>query len=466
KGLIWAGTDDGMIQVTEDGGKNWKNTSGNIKGMPRNGWVPQITASAHDPAEAFAVVNDYRQGDNAAYLFRTRDYGRSWQRIIDDTDVWGYVLCFVQDTEEPKLMFAGTEYGLYVSFDEGDTWNRWESGYPTVSTYDMVIHPREHDLVIGTFGRAVWILDDIRPLRSLASSGRSLLKSDLTAFDVPEAYLVSRKNLPGYYFYGDAMYRGQNREYGAMITFCTAADSGKVSIEISDQNGNVIRTMETNVTKGFNRFTWQLDRNPLPQVTYPSDRDQQQDSRARYFRGFRGMVSPGTYTVKLNLGSANSSAIVRVNPDPRMPTLDTDAIKGNHERAIAFGSGIDSLNEKLKVLTGVREAIANSEKLFPGNPDFAAAVSEVHKTVSEELASMDEAFRKRQEGLSARIGGYRVLLTASGPLTEQERKAVKDAEDALGEALKLIKGLTEGSWARYKARLKEVTLSGEAAILR
>jgi len=168
KGVIWAGTDDGMIQVTEDGGTNWKNTSQNIKGMPRNGWVPQVTASAHQAGEAFAVVNDYRQGDNAAYLFRTKDYGRSWQRIIDDTDVWGYVLCFVQDPVEPNLMFAGTEYGLYVSFDGGDNWNRWTSGYPTVSTYDMTIQPRESDLVIATFGRALWVLDDIRPLRALA----------------------------------------------------------------------------------------------------------------------------------------------------------------------------------------------------------------------------------------------------------------------------------------------------------
>ncbi|NLD63942.1 MAG: hypothetical protein GX646_08590 [Bacteroidales bacterium] len=466
KGLIWAGTDDGMIQVTEDGGKNWKNTSGNIKGMPRNGWVPQITASVHDPAQAFAVVNDYRQGDNAAYLYRTKDYGRSWQRIIDDTDVWGYVLCFVQDPEESKLMFAGTEYGLYVSFDEGDTWNKWESGYPTVSTYDMVIHPREHDLVIGTFGRAVWIIDDIRPLRSLASSGRNLLTNGLKVFEVPEAYLASRKNLPGYYFYGDAMYRGQNREHGAMITFYTAADSGKVSAEISDQNGSVVRTMEINAARGFNRFTWNLDRNPLPQVTYPSDRDQQQDSRSRYYRGFRGMVCPGTYTVRLSIGSENAITIARVNPDPRMPTMDTDAIKGNHEMAVAFGSRIDSLNEKLKILIRVREAIANSEKLFVHNPDFAAAISDTHKAVKEELEGMDKAFRERQEGLSTRIGGYRVLLTATGPLTEQEGKAVKDAEDALGEAQRLIKALTEGSWSRYVTKLKEVTLRGDAVIMR
>ena len=150
----------------------------------------------------------------------------------------------------------------------------------------------------------------------------------------------------------------------------------------------------------------------------------------------------------------------------RMPTMDTDAIKGNHEMAVAFGSRIDSLNEKLKIIIRVREAIANSEKLFVHNPDFAAAISDTHKAVKEELEGMDKAFRERQEGLSTRIGGYRVLLTATGPLTEQEGKAVKDAEDALGEAQRLIKALTEGSWSRYVTKLKEVTLRGDAVIMR
>jgi hypothetical protein len=163
-------------------------------------------------------------------------------------------------------MFAGTEYGLYVSFDAGDNWNRWTSGYPTVSTYDMTIQPREHDLVIGTFGRAVWILDDIRPLRALASSGKKLLGSELIAFDAPDAYLASTKNRPGYYFYGDAMFRGENREQGAMVSYYTSADSAKISAEIKDEAGNIVKTMDVSARKGFNRFTWRLDRNPLPSL--------------------------------------------------------------------------------------------------------------------------------------------------------------------------------------------------------
>jgi photosystem II stability/assembly factor-like uncharacterized protein len=466
RNIIWAGTDDGMIQVTRDGGQTWANTAPKIKGMPRNAWVPQITASVHNAEEAFAVVNDYRQGDNAAYLYRTKDLGKSWQRIIDDTDVWGYVLCFVQDPVESRLMFAGTEYGLYVSFDGGDNWNKWTSGYPTVSTYDMVIHPREHDLVIGTFGRAVWILDDIRPLRALASSGKKLLDSELAAFEIPEAYLASRKNLPGYYFYGDAMYRGHNREPGAMITFYTAADSAKVSVEIKDDADNVIKTQEINTVRGFNRFTWRFDRNPLPQVAYPSDRDQQQDPRSRYNRGFGGLVTPGTYTVTLTGSGKGSSASVRVNHDPRMEAPDSDAIRKNYERAVKFGARIESLNEKLKGISKVRESIANSEKLFQNNPGFAEAVSEKHKAVREELARLDEAFWRRQDGLSARINGYRSLLMASGVPSQQEEKGMADAVAAMEEAEKMLNEFLGGSWASYADALRKITLTGDTVILR
>lgn len=465
-GLIWAGTDDGMIQLTEDGGRSWKNTSQNIKGMPRNGWVPQITASAHDPREAFAVVNDYRQGDNAAYLFRTRDYGKSWQRIIDDSDVWGYLLCFVQDPAEPRLMFAGTEYGLYVSFDAGDNWNKWTNGYPTVSTYDMVIQPREHDLVIGTFGRAVWILDDIRPLRALASKGNRLLESSLEAFEAPEAYLASSKNLPGYYFFGDAMYRGENRETGAMISFFTAADSGKISAEIKDETGNVVKTMDISPSKGFNRFVWRLDRNPLPQVDYPSPQQQQQDQRSRSFRGFGGTVFPGIYTITLQGREGSSSTSVKVNHDPRMAPPDIEALRENHERIRLFGTRVESLNRSLRTLTSVRESLAKSEGLIKSNPGFAEEVSDIYKAVGEDLDRLDELFGRRPDGIAARINGYRTAVFATGTLTAQEEKAMNDAETALEEGEKQLKGFLEGSWARYTEKLKGISLPGDVIILK
>ena len=464
EGIIWAGTDDGMVQVTRDGGQSWENTALKIKGMPRNAWVPQITASAHDPEEAFAVVNDYRQGDNAAYLYRTEDLGRSWQRIIDDTDVWGYVLCFAQDPVEPGLMFAGTEYGLYVSFDGGDSWNRWTGGYPTVSTYDMVIHPREHDLVIGTFGRGIWVLDDIRPLRALAATGKKLLNSSLTAFEIPEAWMVSAKNLPGYYFFGDAMYRGENREPGALVSYYTA-EPGKVAVEIKDATGKLVKSTEWDATKGFNRVAWRLDRNPLPQATYPSGQ-QTQDPRARFYRNYGAPVIPGTYTVTLKKDTDSAETRVKVSADPRMAAPDTDALVKNLERAEAFGVRINALNEKLKYIGNVRESLAKSEELIARNPGFAEAMTAIQKTVKEELAGMDDVFGRRQDGLVSRINGYRSLLMASGVPSQQEEKGMTDAVAALEEAEKLIDGFMEGAWKEYAATLKKIDLTIDSVIIK
>ena len=464
EGIIWAGTDDGMIQVTRDGGQSWENTALKIKGMPRNAWVPQITASAHDPEEAFAVVNDYRQGDNAAYLYRTKDLGRSWQRIIDDTDVWGYVLCFAQDPVEPGLMFAGTEYGLYVSFDGGDSWNRWTGDYPTVSTYDMVIHPREHDLVIATFGRGIWVLDDIRPLRALAATGKKLLNSSLTAFEIPEAWMVSAKNLPGYYFFGDAMYRGENREPGALVSYYTA-EPGKVAVEIKDATGKLVKSTEWDATKGFNRVAWRLDRNPLPQATYPSGQ-QTQDPRARFYRNYGAPVIPGTYTVTLKKDTDSAETRVKVSADPRMAAPDTDALVKNLERAEAFGVRINALNEKLKYIGNVRESLAKSEELIARNPGFAEAMTAIQKTVKEELAGMDDVFGRRQDGLVSRINGYRSLLMASGVPSQQEEKGMTDAVAALEEAEKLIDGFMEGAWKEYAATLKKIDLTIDSVIIK
>lgn len=465
KGIIWAGTDDGMIQVTRNGGETWENTAPRIKGMPRNGWVPQITASVHNSEEAFVVVNDYRQGDNAAYLYRTKDLGRSWQRIIDDTDVWGYVLCFVQDPVEPALMFAGTEYGLYVSFDGGDTWNRWTSGYPTVSTYDMVIHPREHDLVIGTFGRALWVLDDIRPLRALAREGNRLLRSRIAAFETPEAYMVSLKNLPGYYFYGDAMYRGDNRETGAMISFY-AAEAGKVAVDIKDATGKTVKTTEIDAARGFNRFTWRFDRDALPQASYPTAQEQQDPRTARNYRNYGGMVIPGNYTLTMKKDGEAAETRVKVNPDPRMTAPDTDALKRNLARAEAFAIRINELNEKLKAIGDIRESLAKSDNLISRDPDFANAVSGIHKTVKEEFTRLNEAFSRRPDGLISRINGYRSIMMASGILSHQEEKAMSDAEGAMEEALKMVNGFIDRTWSDYTEALRKVTLTSDRVIIR
>lgn len=462
EGVIWAGTDDGRIQVTTDAGKTWENVAVNIKGLPRSCWVPQITASAYDPAMAFAVVNDYRQGDNSAYLYRTDNYGKNWKRIIDETDVWGYVLCFTQDPVEPKLMFAGTEYGLYVSFNGGDTWNKWTSGYPTVSTYDMVIQPREYDLIIGTFGRALWVIDDIRPLRALATEGQGLLENKLIAFNAPEAIMAATKNLPGYYFYGDAMFTGENRQPGAMISFYTSIDTGRVKVTITDSEEKEVRSMDVNAARGFNRIRWRLDRNPLPQAGI---QDQGDDPRLRYFRNTGGIAIPGNYKIRLSSGSNSSEADLTIKPDPRLPEQDFEAVRQNQIKAEVFSRGITDLNARLTELKKMKEEVAKCDELIEKQPLFAESVKKAQKTVKEAIAKVDEALNERPAGMLQRINGYRVLVMAAGSLSQQDEKSVADAEAALKEANTLINIFVEKEWKDYREALGKITLTGEEIII-
>ena len=319
KEVIWVGTDDGNIQVTQDGGQTWTNVRSNIRGFPSGAWVTQIHASRFNTSEAFAVVNNYRQDDDKPYLYHTEDMGATWRLLTRPSQVDGYCLSFAQDLFEPSLYFLGTEYGLYVSIDKGTTWNKWTQGYPTVSTMDMVIHPREQDLVIGTFGRSAWVIDDIRPFRALAQLGASsVFNKDVFVFPGPTAYQVHYRQASGTRFAGQAHYRGENRRGGAMVTFYIdeiekeGAVSDTLNVEVYDLEGNLLRNMRVAAKRGVNRFHWDTRINGTRWPTAPKPR------RADAPPPAGRMVMPGTYWVKVIHGNAADSVQVKVESDPRI----------------------------------------------------------------------------------------------------------------------------------------------------
>ncbi len=219
QGVIWVGTDDGNVQLTRDGGKTWTNLSSRIPGLPKEAWIPQITASRHKAGEAFVVANLYRMGsDLAPYIYRTTDFGQTWTRIMSEKEAKGYALCFLQDPTEPRLMFAGTEHGLWVSIDEGKTWTQWDNGMPAATpTMDLAIQEREADLVIGTFGRSLYVLDNIRPLRKLAATGGKILEQPLVAFEPSPAYQATYRGPQGYGKDAEDLYQATNRPAGAVL---------------------------------------------------------------------------------------------------------------------------------------------------------------------------------------------------------------------------------------------------------
>ena len=345
--VIWVGTDDGNLQVTMDGGLTWDNRIKNIKGVPDHTWVTQVTASLHDPAAAFVVFDDHRRNNWEAYVYMTKDFGLTWTRLAGDSDIDGYAYCFVQDPVERDLMFIGSEFGLYVSFDGGAQWHKWTQGMPTMPVSDLVIHPREHDLVIGTFGRAIWILDDIRPLREMTQKAKDakITERNLHLFSPPDEHIMIVGESIGYRQgkIGDALYNGENRAYGALLTYWLAGEDDKeVKIEIRNKDKELVRTFYDKSKPGVNRTNWRTN---IDAVRPPQRKKPKNDERPR--GGF--YAGPGDYHVSVILDQDTSSQWLKIAPDPRLSITDSEVMAKQKQ--------IDKYNQLLEKATAIADDV-------------------------------------------------------------------------------------------------------------
>ncbi len=219
--VIWVGTDDGRLHVTRDGGKSWTSVEKNVPGVPANTWIPHVTPSKFDPASAFVVFDNHRRSDWTTYVYRTDDWGKTWKSLVpkdgkDVKDVRGYAHIVEQDPKAKDLLFLGTEFGLWFSLDGGGKWMKWTHGVPTAPVLDLVIHPRELDLVIATHGRALYVIDDITPLRTLSEK---TLAEPLHFYAASDAIQHSQTPEPGGFGWGSGEFRGENEPYGSILTF-------------------------------------------------------------------------------------------------------------------------------------------------------------------------------------------------------------------------------------------------------
>ena len=329
---LWVGTDDGRIQHSRDGGATWIDHALDIKRFPVGSWIPQIHVSSHDADEVYVVVNDYRRNNWNPYLYRTTDSGVTWVRLVmEGGEVTGHALSVVQDPEEASLLFLGTEEGLFVSFDRGANWKRWTHDVPSVPVRDMVIHPRDGDLILGTFGRAAYVMDDIAPLRALAAEGNGVMADPLRVFPVADAHLVNYRRPLGARFGADHQWVGENHESGALIQLYIQRDSAEVADEdavkwaIVNAQGDTLREGERDAEAGLHSFTWRLDTHG---VDWPR-RGLPEASEVTSGGGPR--VLPGTYQVVVSFGDQRDSASIKVHADPRVP-YDREA----QEARIAF----------------------------------------------------------------------------------------------------------------------------------
>jgi hypothetical protein len=258
--LIWAGTDDGNLQITRDGGKTWKNVVGNIKGLPKNAWVTSIDAGHFDEGTAYATFDLHTFGDMRPYVFKTSDYGQTWTPLISAVGsvkpVRGYAHVVKEDLVNKDLLFVGTELGLWVSLDGGKQWAQYTGGnLPQVAVRDLAIHPRDRDLVIATHGRGIWIIDDITPLRLLTAE---TLRKEAAFIEARPT--VQRLPAGGGWVNGDASFTGDNPTDEAVITYYQQKRHifGDLKIEVLDQDGKLLSTVPSSKRRGLNRATWSM----------------------------------------------------------------------------------------------------------------------------------------------------------------------------------------------------------------
>ena len=353
---LWVGTDDGNIHVSRDGGTTWTNCSPKIKGLPEGAWVPHIHASIYNAGEAYVVVNNYRQNDWKAYLFHTKDFGKTWTNLVAKAGLTGHCLSVIQDSEVPSILYLGTETGLQLSTDYGKTWKAWK-GLPTMPVQDLAIQEREQDLVLGTFGRSAWVLDDLRPLRAMvngATQGRTL-----TAFDAPLAIHVETRVSDGIRFQGWADFKGENRGSGARFALYVKREEeskAPLKVDIYDAEGTHVRHIERKLDKedvGLFRFTWDLAEKGSQRPRWSKRKEEREKSDPR-----GATVAPGNYTAVFTLEDASDTSAVEVIDDPR---INMDASEWDAQ--IAFQRSLYGINQDMADLVF---------KLFKANQGLGA----------------------------------------------------------------------------------------------
>jgi photosystem II stability/assembly factor-like uncharacterized protein len=426
--VLWAGTDDGNVQVTRDGGKTWKNVAANVPGVPKGTYISRVVASKSAEGAAYVTFDGHRSDDYAVYIFVTTDYGETWKAIRNGIpDSAGTVHVIREHPRNANLLFAGTEFGLWISWDRGANWTAFRNNFPTVPVDDIELQARENDLVVATHGRSVWIFDDLTALEKMDNSVAS---ADLTLFPPRTAntwHQVSRR-----WSGGQKMFTAKNPPAGAILNYClkaaapvaetkpeakptTDADKAadkrddkqepkkdpKVKISVADKDGKVIREFDGPGEAGVNRAVWDLRYNPASEPTP----EQVEAMAAGYILGPRGpYVEPGEYTVKIKSGEKEATQNVVVEEDPRLP-LSAEDRAARHAGVEQLYAMAKTTDKDRKIILGVQSALKTARenwKKDAANPNATKIPDDIVKSADELQKKVDVVaakYQREQQGL-------------------------------------------------------------------
>ncbi|HKS08682.1 MAG TPA: hypothetical protein VJS13_03985 [Pyrinomonadaceae bacterium] len=313
-GIVWVGTDDGNVQISKDGGATWTNVAKNVPGIGDTYHISRVEPSRYDAATCYLAVDGHRWDDLKPYLFVTRDYGATWAPIVSNLPKWGTVNVVREDPRNKDLLYVGTEYGLYISLNGGGEWKPFMSGMPVMRVDDILVHPRDNDLIVGTHGRGIYILDDITPLQQL--SEKKVLDTEVHLFDVRPGTIWMNDPRLGRYWGGAKLFRGANPAPGTAISYyLKSTPSGDVKIAISDYTGKVVRNITGTKEVGLNRVQFNLRGDPPPRPAGGGGFGGGGGGFGNIFA--QGLpLEAGTYNLKLTVNGKDYTTKVVIENDP------------------------------------------------------------------------------------------------------------------------------------------------------
>lgn len=491
--MLWVGTDDGKVQYTRDAGTNWTDVSNNLPKLPEGSWIVQIKASNKRKGEALLVANDYRRFNYEPYAYRTLNYGKNWERIVGTDDTESYALSIVEDPEEENLLFLGTDDGLYISLDAGKNWEKYTHGFPTVSVKDLVIHPREHDLVIGTFGRAAWVLDDIRPFRKLAGAN-TIVDNKLTLFEPPIAYHNATQQPTGSRFGGDAVYQGENREQGAPISYFIRINSSEEENLVENENDSEAKTEDEEQDKKTDSDSINLkiyDDERLIRTLGQKAPDSTGIYTMRWYLDEKGAdrpsrtiresnrepggvaVKPGNYRLVMSFNGETSEEMIEVKTDPRLEVSEESIAevyeagqkieKWQQTAADAVEQLVQSKNTAETYAEDLKQNLEETSERKSALKSVDSITKRLEEHIALFLGKVDDRqgiTRNRENTVMTRLGtASSYVRSRQNGITKTEEILMNQAREELQAALNKTNKFYQEEWPDFQAEMKQIEMS-------
>lgn len=505
--VIWTGSDDGLVHVTRDGGKSWSNVFVNVPGLKPNAWIPTVEASHFDAGTAYVAADHHQDDDYTPFFYMTTDYGKTWKSIrgdLPDQALWSHVIR--EDPRNRNILYAGTEAGIWATWDRGAHWSSIRGRMPAAPVRDIQVHPRDNDLIAATHGRGLYILDDITPLQQLAAAQ----SEDAVLFDVRPAINWTSWNRDGNL--GARTWAGENPPDGALISYYLKAQpAGEVNIEIADAKGDVIRRYNrVRDEAGVQRINWDLRTAAVPgggggfggnrggnaAPRAPEDtslaalrqRRRAADDRAResgddeesFFRGPAGIAAvPGTYQVTLVVGGKRYTKPVLVKYDPRIE-LTPAQVAAQHDAAVNLERITQRVNRVIANTDNILSQLTNLQSALNRAPRAASTptvLAQVDSTVKDLRHFRDSVLARPLQGLGYRqyprlreevqsvsrsVSGQLWPITAGETLRSNELK--EETDDAQGRLDQII-NIRVGKINQLLAGTEHVITPGPRAVI-